>query len=90
MIWLALSIAVVAFLFSGVRIVRPVERGLVERLGKYRRLAVPGFNWVIPAVDTMYRVNVTEMMVDAQPQEIITNDNLQDGLISGPGRARRS
>jgi regulator of protease activity HflC (stomatin/prohibitin superfamily) len=77
MSWLAVSIAVVVvFLFFGVRIVRPIERGLVERLGKYRRLAVPGFNWVIPFVDTMYRVNITEMMVDAQPQEIITNDNL--------------
>jgi regulator of protease activity HflC (stomatin/prohibitin superfamily) len=53
MSWALLPIVVVVvFLFSGVRIVRPVERGLVERLGKYRRLAVPGFNWVIPIVDT--------------------------------------
>jgi regulator of protease activity HflC (stomatin/prohibitin superfamily) len=59
-----------------VRIVRPTERGLVERFGRYRRLAVPGFNWVVPIVERMYRINITEMMVDAQPQEIITNDNL--------------
>jgi len=74
---LFVAFLVVVFLaLIGIRIVRPVERGLVERLGKYRRLAVPGFNWVIPMVDRMYRINITEMMVNAQPQEIITNDNL--------------
>ncbi len=60
----------------GIRIVRPTHRGLVERLGRYRRFANPGFNWIIPVVDRMIQVNTTEQMVDAQPQEIITNDNL--------------
>ena len=27
-------------------------------------------------IDQMYKINITEIMVDAQPQEIITNDNL--------------
>jgi regulator of protease activity HflC (stomatin/prohibitin superfamily) len=62
--------------FSGIRIVRPTHRGLVERLGKYRRFAHYGFNWIIPGIDRMFQINVTEVMVDAQPQEIITNDNL--------------
>jgi regulator of protease activity HflC (stomatin/prohibitin superfamily) len=62
--------------FSGIRIVRPTHKGLVERLGKYRRFASPGFNWIIPVIDRMIQVNTTEQMVDAQPQEIITNDNL--------------
>ena len=35
---------VVVFFLTGIRIVRPTGRGLVERLGKYRRLAMPGFN----------------------------------------------
>ncbi len=60
----------------GIRIVRPTHRGLVERFGKYNRFATPGFNWIIPLVENMYLVNVTEQMVDAEPQEIITNDNL--------------
>jgi regulator of protease activity HflC (stomatin/prohibitin superfamily) len=67
--------AVVVFLM-GIRIVRPTHRGLIERLGKYRRFAKWGFNWIIPLVDRMIQVNITEQMVDAQPQEIITNDNL--------------
>lgn len=64
------------FFFAGIRIIRPTHRGLVERLGKYRRFANPGFNWVIPVIDRMIMINVTEQMVDAQPQEIITFDNL--------------
>lgn len=62
--------------FSGVRIVRPTHRGLIERLGKYHHFAKPGFNWIRPFIDKMYSVNITEQMIDAEPQEIITNDNL--------------
>ena len=62
--------------FAGVRIVRPTHRGLIERLGKYSRFANPGFSWIIPMIETMYQINTTEQMVNAEPQEIITNDNL--------------
>lgn len=72
-----LIIPVVLLIFAaGIRIVRPTQRGLIERLGKYRRFATPGFHWIIPIIDRIYVVNVTEQMVDAEPQEIITNDNL--------------
>jgi regulator of protease activity HflC (stomatin/prohibitin superfamily) len=66
----------IVFFLSGIRIIRPTHRGLVERLGKYKRFAHPGFNWIIPIIDRMFGVNSTEQMVDALPQEIITNDNL--------------
>jgi regulator of protease activity HflC (stomatin/prohibitin superfamily) len=75
MYFLIVMIAVVLF-FSGIRIVRPTHRALIERLGKYSRLAKPGFHWIIPIIEKIYRVNITEVMVDAEPQEIITNDNL--------------
>jgi regulator of protease activity HflC (stomatin/prohibitin superfamily) len=66
----------VIFFLSGIRIVRPTHRGLIERLGKYNRFANDGFNWVFPVIEKLYVVNITEQMVDAEPQEIITNDNL--------------
>ena len=71
-----IGILLVGFFMLGIRIIRPTRRGLVERLGKYKKFAQPGFHWIIPIVDKIYRVNVTEQMVGAQPQEIITNDNL--------------
>jgi regulator of protease activity HflC (stomatin/prohibitin superfamily) len=64
------------WLFVGVKIVRPTHRGLIERLGKYRKFANPGFHWIIPGIDQMYQINITEVMINAEPQEIITNDNL--------------
>ena len=72
----AVIITAVFIFFCGIRIVRPTHMGLIERLGKYNRFATSGFNWVIPIIEKIYQVNVTEQMVDAEPQEIITNDNL--------------
>jgi regulator of protease activity HflC (stomatin/prohibitin superfamily) len=67
---------IIFFFLLGVRIVRPTHRGLIERLGKYHRFANPGFNWIIPFIDKMYQINITEQMINADKQEIITNDNL--------------
>ncbi len=74
--YLYLIIPIVLIFFIGIRIVRPTQRGLIERLGKYHNFAGPGFHWIIPIIDKLFLVNVTEQMVDADPQEIITNDNL--------------
>lgn len=75
-IYIILAVTIIILLFAGIRIVRPTHKGLIERLGKYRKLAQPGFHWIIPMVDRLFLVNITEQMVDAEPQEIITNDNL--------------
>ena len=75
--WLqVLLILTLVIFFAGVRIVRPTERAVIERLGKYRKFCKPGFQWIIPVIDRLFKVNITETMVDAEPQEIITNDNL--------------
>jgi regulator of protease activity HflC (stomatin/prohibitin superfamily) len=62
--------------FAGIRIVRPTHRGLIETFGKYSKFANPGFHWIIPLIQRLYQVNTTEQMVNAEPQVIITNDNL--------------
>lgn len=75
--WITAGAILVFILFlSGIRVVRPTMRGLVERFGKYRRFANAGFNWIVPIFDKMYKVNITEVMVNAEPQEIITSDKL--------------
>ena len=75
--WIGFGVVIVLVVFfSGTRVVRPTMRGLVERMGKYHRYASPGFNWIIPLIDRMFKINVTEVMVNAEPQEIITSDKL--------------
>ena len=73
---IVIIVVVVVFLFLGIRVVRPTHRGLTERFGKYNRYANPGFHWIFPIVERMFRVDIRELLVDAQPQMIITNDNL--------------
>jgi regulator of protease activity HflC (stomatin/prohibitin superfamily) len=73
---LTLGIIVIILLFLSIRTVRPTTRGLIERFGKYNRFANPGIAFLIPFVEQLVRVNVTENMVDAGLQEIITSDSL--------------
>jgi len=74
-IYLAIAFVVVIF-FLGIRIVRPTSRGLIETMGKYTKYAEPGFHWIIVGIQKLYLVNITEQMFNAEPQVIITNDNL--------------
>ena len=75
-LYIVIAVIVVLFFFAGIKIVRPTHRGLVERLGRYKSFAKPGFNWIIPVIDRLIQINITEQMVNAERQEIITNDNL--------------
>ena len=70
-----IAVAILIFLL-GIKIIRPTHRGLIETLGRYTKFAEPGFHWVIPIIQNLYQVNITEQMVNAEPQVIITNDNL--------------
>jgi regulator of protease activity HflC (stomatin/prohibitin superfamily) len=70
------GVALAVIFMMGIRIVRPTRRGLIEMLGKYAGFAQPGFHWIMPGISKMYLVNTTEQMMNAEPQEIITFDNL--------------
>jgi len=77
MIAAAIIFAVVLIIFFlGIRIVRPIEKGLIETFGKYNRTATAGFHWIIPVIEEMRYVNITEQMSDVPPQMVITKDNL--------------
>ncbi|MCX6383206.1 MAG: SPFH/Band 7/PHB domain protein [Actinobacteria bacterium] len=69
--------AIIFFFFLiGIRIVRPTHRGLIETLGKYTGFAQPGFHWIVFILQKLYLVDIREQLVNADPQVIITNDNL--------------
>jgi len=72
----AVVVVLIVLLLMGIRVIRPTHRGLVERLGKYNRYCDPGLHIIVPFVERLFRVDVRETLVEAQPQEIITNDNL--------------
>jgi len=71
-------LAVFFFLYvvSGVRIVRPYQRGVVEMLGKYKETVDPGLRVIVPFVQTIRLVDMREQVIDVPPQEVITKDNV--------------
>jgi regulator of protease activity HflC (stomatin/prohibitin superfamily) len=72
----AVALVLIAFLINAVKIVRPFQRGLVERLGRYKTTKNPGFNLIMPFIETMQLVDMREQVVDVPPQEVITSDNV--------------
>ena len=71
-------IAIVVFIIaaSGIKIVRPWEKGLIERLGKYQRTADSGLTVIVPFLERMLKVDMREQVVDVPPQAVITQDNV--------------
>ena len=74
--YILIAVGILIILFAGFKTVRPIERGIIERFGKYQRTKEAGLTWIIPMIDKMYRVNITEQMVDVMPQMVITKDKL--------------
>jgi len=73
---MVIGFVVVIFAATGVRVVRPWQKGVIERLGKYTRTATSGITLIIPFLDTMRKVDMREQVVDVPPQEVITRDNV--------------
>ena len=70
------SIFAFVYLASSIKIVRPYEKGVVERLGKYQRTFEPGLHVIVPFIDRITKVDMRENVVDVPPQEVITKDNV--------------
>lgn len=69
---------------SAVRIIRPFEKGLVERLGRFNKVLDPGLNLIFPFFDTVIKVDMREVVIDVPAQLVITKDNVGvevDGVI---------
>ncbi len=76
LIIIVLVVVVIFLLSKSIRTVRPTGRGLIERFGRYNRFANPGIVFLVPFIERLIRVNITENMIDAGLQEIITSDSL--------------
>ena len=60
----------------GVRVINQYERGVVQRLGRFRKILDPGLHVIIPYIDTMHNVDVRTTPMDVPKQEVITKDNV--------------
>ena len=71
-----IGIFIIIFAAKGIKIVRPYEKGLIERLGKYRKTADAGLQLINPLLERMIKIDIRERVIDIPPQEVITKDNV--------------
>jgi regulator of protease activity HflC (stomatin/prohibitin superfamily) len=75
-LFVILVIVAVAVSAASVKIIRPYQRGLVERLGRYHATTEPGLRVILPFIDRLVRVDMRESVVEIPKQEVITSDNV--------------
>lgn len=63
-------------LARSVRIVRQFEKGLIIRLGKYHSTTDSGLIFLVPFVDQLILVDMREQVMNVEPQQVITKDNV--------------
>lgn len=72
--------AVIAFIvilvISSLRILREYERGVVFMLGRFWKVKGPGMIIVLPAIQTMERVDLRTRVMDVPEQDVISRDNV--------------
>ncbi len=69
-------VVIIVYMATGVRIVHPYQRGVIERLGKYKETADPGLRMILPFIERIRIVDMREQVIDVPPQEVITEDNV--------------
>ena len=71
-----IGIAILALLFSAVRILREYERGVVFLLGRFYKVKGPGFIIIVPFIQQMVRVDLRTIVMDVPTQDVISQDNV--------------
>lgn len=71
-----ITVLVIAFLASAIRILREYERGVVFTLGRFWKVKGPGFIIIIPLIQQMVRVDLRTVVMDVPTQDVISRDNV--------------
>jgi regulator of protease activity HflC (stomatin/prohibitin superfamily) len=69
-------VLVVLFLWSAIKILNEYERGVIFRLGRVIGSKGPGLILLIPVIDKMVKVSLRLIVMDVDPQDVITRDNV--------------
>jgi regulator of protease activity HflC (stomatin/prohibitin superfamily) len=71
-----LTVLILAFLGSAIRILREYERGVVFTLGRFTSVKGPGLIILIPFVQQMVRIDLRTLVLDVPSQDVISRDNV--------------
>jgi regulator of protease activity HflC (stomatin/prohibitin superfamily) len=73
---IAIILLVIFFLSAALKILNEYERGVIFRLGRVIEAKGPGLIILIPVIDKMVRVSLRLIVMDVDPQDVITRDNV--------------
>ena len=71
-----IAFAVIALLFSAIRILREYERGVVFLLSRFYKIKGPGFIIIVPFIQQMVKVDLRTIVMDVPSQDVISRDNV--------------
>ena len=75
MLLLILGAVVVVILMTTIVQIEQYESGVALRLGKYHSMLNPGWNFVVPLITQVFKVDLRIQVLDVPRQEVITKDN---------------
>ncbi|MGB5992922.1 MAG: slipin family protein [Desulfobacterales bacterium] len=73
---ISVLVVTVFFLSAAIRILNEYERGVIFRLGRVIQAKGPGLIILIPVVDKMVKVSMRLIVMDVDPQDVISMDNV--------------
>ncbi len=73
---LFVAVAILALIFSAIKILREYERGVIFQLGRFYKVKGPGLILVIPVIQKMVRVDLRMIVMDVPTQDVISKDNV--------------
>ena len=73
---IAILVLVIFFLSAAIRILNEYERGVIFRLGRVITAKGPGLIILIPVIDKIVKVSLRLVVMDVDPQDVITRDNV--------------
>ncbi len=63
-------------LLCSIRQIAEYERGILFQFGKFKRILNPGWNVVLPVIQTYQKIDIRTKAVDVPEQDAITKDNV--------------
>ena len=73
---LPIIVVVLVIILTSIRQINEYERGIKFRFGKFNKIMNPGWNLILPIIDSFKKVDVRTKAVDVPEQEAITKDNV--------------
>lgn len=75
-IFIVIMVVVLIVILTSIRQIAEYERGILFQFGKYKKILNPGWNLVLPIIESYQKVDIRTKAVDVPEQDAITKDNV--------------